>query len=45
LPALQLELIREHPDLSHAAAQDLNDSMQSHLRLHFSNEEASDEQV
>ena len=28
-----------------SAAQDLNDSMQSHLRLHFSNEEASDEQV
>ena len=25
--------------------QDLNDSMQSHLRLHFNNEEASDEQV
>ena len=27
------------------ALQDLNDSMQSHLRLHFNNEEASDEQV
>lgn len=25
--------------------QDLNDSMQAHLRLHFNNEEASDEQV
>ena len=25
--------------------QDLNDSMHSHLRLHFTNEEASDEQV
>lgn len=25
--------------------QDLNDSMHSHLRLHFNNEEASDEQV
>jgi hypothetical protein len=27
------------------AAQELNDSMQSHLRLHFNSEEASDEQV
>ena len=33
------------PIYSHKCAQDLSDSMTAHLRLHFSNEEASDEQV